>query len=119
MEKLCVALTVLLTVYGQIVVKWAVLRQGPFPTGGPARLQFLIALLFNPWVWSAFLAAFLAALSWMIAMTKLDLGVAYPFMSVAFVLVSFLGVFLFRESVSPSRIAGVVFIVLGLIFVSR
>jgi multidrug transporter EmrE-like cation transporter len=119
MARLCVALTILLTVYGQIVVKWAVLKQGPFPAGWPARLEFLIRLLSSPWVWSAFAAAFLAAVSWMVAMTRLDLSAAYPFMSLAFVLVLALSILFFHEPLSATRIVGVFLIVLGLICVSR
>jgi multidrug transporter EmrE-like cation transporter len=119
LAKISVALTILLTVYGQIVVKMAVLKQGPFPNAWPARFDFLVRLLLNPWVWSAFAAAFLAAVSWMIAMTRLDLNVAYPFMSLAFVLVFALGVLVFHEPLSAVRITGIVLIVLGLICVSR
>ena len=89
MSYVYVAATVLLTVYGQLVVKWQV--------GDAARLAdpsqrtaFLLGLLANPWVLSAFAAAFAAALCWMLAMVKLELSHAYPFISLSFVLVLFL-----------------------------
>jgi multidrug transporter EmrE-like cation transporter len=106
-----VAATVLLTVYGQLVVKWQVAAalQGE-PAG---RAAFLLGLLANPWILSAFAAAFGAALCWMLAMVKLDLSHAYPFVSLSFVLVLFASAALFGEPLSFAKIAGVALIVAG------
>src|SRR3954468_8472724 len=64
-----VAATLLLTVYGQGIVKWRVGEAGVFPAGTRDRVSFLARLVLDPWVLSAFAAAFLAAVSWMAAMT--------------------------------------------------
>jgi multidrug transporter EmrE-like cation transporter len=114
-----VALTVLLTVYGQIVLKWRIGLAGPGPEGFPEKLYFLVALLANPWVISAFVAAFAASLAWMGAMTKFELSHAYPFMSLNFVLVLVLAALLFHEPLSAPRVLGVALIVLGVVVGSR
>lgn len=57
----------------------------------------MIRLLENPWVASCFLAAFLGAWTWMIALTRFDLSYAYPFTSLTFVLILLLSAMLFRE----------------------
>jgi drug/metabolite transporter (DMT)-like permease len=112
MSYVYVAVTVLLTVYGQLVVKWQV--------GDAARLAdpsqraaFLAALLANPWVLSALAAAFAAALCWMLAMVKLDLSHAYPLVSLSFVLVLFLSALFFGEPLTWQKAAGVALIVGG------
>src|SRR5699024_782273 len=76
---------------------------------------FLMLLFLNPWILSGFLAAFLAALSWMAAMTKFEISYAYPFMSLSFVLVFIFSVFFFGDSFSIQKIAGIACIVLGII----
>jgi drug/metabolite transporter (DMT)-like permease len=107
-----VAATVLLTVYGQLVVKWQVTEAARH--GEPTdRAAFLLALIANPWVVSALAAAFGAALCWMLAMVKLDLSHAYPFVSLSFVLVLFLSAALFGEPLSLAKMAGVALIVAG------
>ena len=113
MSYLYVFATVLLTVYGQIIIKWKVLGAGVFPDAWPDRAWFLAGLLLDPWVLSAFAAAFLAALSWMVAMTKLDLSHAYPFVSLSFVLVLLLSGVVFNEPVTWYKVIGVVLIVGG------
>lgn len=114
MSYLYVFFTIILTVYGQIVIKWQVLKAGAFPEDASGKLYFLMHLLLNPWVISAFAAALLASVTWMAAMTKLQLSHAYPFMSLAFVLVILLSNVFFGEQVTTLKIAGIVLVVLGL-----
>lgn len=115
MSYLYIALTIALTVYGQIVIKWQVLKAGALPEALPDKIAFLFNLLLNPWVVSAFAAALLASVFWMAAMTKLQLSHAYPFMSLAFVLVLMASGLFFNEPVTPLKIAGILLIILGII----
>jgi drug/metabolite transporter (DMT)-like permease len=119
MSYLYVILTVLLTVYGQIVIKWQVTQAGAFPAGGYERMHFLWTLLLNPWVISSLAAAVLAALSWIVAMTKLQLSHAYPFVSLSFALVLFLSWALLDEPLSWQKVAGVILIGCGVILSSQ
>ena len=56
-----IALTLLFTVYGQLVLKWQMGGAGTLPPGGPDKLVFLLRQFLNPWVVSGFVAAFLFA----------------------------------------------------------
>jgi drug/metabolite transporter (DMT)-like permease len=114
-----VLFTVLLTVYGQLIAKWRVHQAGPFPTDLGKKMGFLTSLLFDPWIISGILAAFLAALSWMAALTKLELSYAYPFLSLAFVLVVILSTFFFHEPVTLPKVLGIVLVIAGLIVSSQ
>jgi len=119
MGYIYIALTILFTVYGQMVLKWQVALSGPLPSGSVEKVTFLLGLLLNPWVLSGFCAAFLASLAWMAAMTKFQLSYAYPFMSLNFVLVLGLSAWLFQEPVSMAKVAGIVLVVLGIILGSQ
>lgn len=114
-----VLLTVLLTVYGQLVLKWRVLAAGLPPADATGKARFYLVLLTNPWILSAFAAAFAAALCWMTAMMKLDINKAYPFMALNFVLVGFLAVPLFGESMTWPKIGGLALVVAGLLLTSQ
>lgn len=119
MSYVYIAMTVLLTVYGQIVIKWQAALAGTLPVGGGEKLLFLLRLVLNPWVASGLFAAFLASLTWMAAMTKLPLSHAYPFMSMAFVLVMFLSAFIFHEPLTWTKAIGMVCIVVGIVIGSQ
>ncbi|GAP65644.1 hypothetical protein MBSD_n0934 [Mizugakiibacter sediminis] len=114
-----ILLTVLLTVYGQIVIKWQVNLAGALPAQFSERTLFLLKLIVNPWILSALAAAFLASIAWMAAMTRFELSKAYPFMALNFVLVGILAVHLFGETVNPAKIVGLVLVIAGLIVSSQ
>lgn len=111
--------TVLLTVYGQLIVKWRVNQAGPLPVELVKKAVFLVSLLIDPWVVTVIPATLVAGLCWMAAMTKLELSYAYPFMSLAFVLVLILSAVLFHETVSMPKVLGMVIVILGLIIASQ
>ena len=119
MSYVYVMCTVLLTVYGQIAIKWQVLEAGPLPTDPGEKIRFLARLLLNPWVLSALAAALLAAVSWMAAMTRLELSHAYPFMSLAFVFVMLCSAWFFNEPITAFKVAGIALVVLGLVVGSQ
>ena len=107
------------TVYGQLILKWRIASFGPLPAYTEDKLRFLIALLFDPAIFSGFAAAFLASLAWMAAMTKFDLSHAYPFMSLNFVVVLFLSGWLLNEPVTFQKAFGILLIVFGTFVAAR
>lgn len=116
---LFVAVTVICTVYGQIIVKWQTGKAGVFPSATDARLHYVWGLLSNPWMLSSLLATGVAAVAWIAALSHLELSRAYPFVSASFVLVLVLSVIVFGEAMTPLKIAGALLIVVGLIVGSQ
>ena len=114
MSYVFVAATVLFTVYAQVVIKWQAITAGAVPQGAGEKLWFLLRMLANPWIISAYAAALLASVCWIAAMTKLELSHAYPFTSVTFVLVVVLGSVLFGETITWPKLLGMSFIILGI-----
>lgn len=117
---LMVLLTILLTTYGQIVLKWQVSLPYRAPAVAWARdWPPLLVLLLRPWVMSAFVAAFGASLCWMLAISRLELSRAYPFMALNFLLVCVLAVPLFGETFTMAKTVGLSCIIFGLIVLSQ
>lgn len=119
MSYFYILLTILLTVYGQVVIKWQVMNAGSIPPDLTGKFNFLFQLLLNPWIISAYAAALLASVFWMAAMTKLQLSHAYPFMSATFVLILILSSLLFHEPVTWPKLVGLGLIVAGIIVGSQ
>ncbi len=116
---LFVALTIVFTVYGQLVLKWQISDAGELPDGIVEKVIFLGKQYFRPWIISGLIAAFLASGAWMAAMTQLELSFAYPFMSLAFVAVMLLSVALFNETLAWNKVLGTFIIIIGLIVIVR
>ena len=111
--------SILLTASSQLIVKWRVNRAGQLPVELARKFLFLTGLLLDPWVLTGILAAFVAGLSWMTAMTRLELSFAYPFISLSFVLVLVFSALLFHETVTAPKVIGMLLIIAGIIITSR
>ncbi|MBL9130381.1 MAG: EamA family transporter [Verrucomicrobiaceae bacterium] len=116
---LFVFLTVLLTVLGQLLVKTGMSRVGAAPSEPGALPWFLFKALFHPANFFGLACAFLAAFSWMAALTRVELSFAYPFTSLSIVLVMALSSWLFGEKVVAQQWVGVAVVCLGLWIASR
>lgn len=114
---LYIAGTLLFTVYGQIIIKW---RFNALAFRLPKASFFdavasLLKILLDPYIFSGFASAFIASMFWMAAMSKLEITKAYPFMSLAPILVFMIGVAFLNEEFTWGKVVGLVFITLGLI----
>ncbi|MDF2690484.1 MAG: rane protein [Gammaproteobacteria bacterium] len=116
MGLLYVAFTVLCTVIGQLIIKWQMSYIGALPIGISPKILVILKLMTNFWILGALFLAYLASLSWMIAMTKLPLSYAYPFTSLSILLVFIAGALFFKEPVQLLQIIGVSLIILGICF---
>jgi drug/metabolite transporter (DMT)-like permease len=114
-----ILLTLAFTVYGQLVLKWQMGSAGPLPHGHLDKLGFLLQQFMNPWILSGFVSAFVASLAWMAAMTRFELNYAYPFMSLAFVIVMILGVLFLGEALNARKIVGTLMVMAGLVVIAR
>lgn len=111
-----VACTLLLTVYGQLILKWRLnILSFQLPEGIYYKLTSLLKLIFDPYIFSGFASAFLAALFWMAAISKLEITKAYPFMSLAPVLVFLISIGFLGEPFSWGKLVGLILIISGLV----
>jgi len=114
MTYLYIVGTVLFTVYGQLILKWRIGKYGELPDGFFEKIIFLLKVMFDPFVFSGLVAAFIAALFWMAAMTKFDVSYAYPFITAGLTLLTVvLAILLFGESFTLPKMVGVLFIIVG------
>jgi multidrug transporter EmrE-like cation transporter len=114
---LYVAITLALTVYAQLVLKWRMNEQGGLPDTGRGR--YLLDLLTDPWIISAFGLAAVAAVAYLAALANLDLSRAYPVMALSFGIVVLGSAAFLGESVTPIRLIGIAIITLGVFVASR
>jgi drug/metabolite transporter (DMT)-like permease len=114
-----IALTVALTVYSQLVLRWQ-MSQVAAPSGETAaRLLYYAGVLLRPWILSAMAATFVSGLSWMAALNRFPLSYAFPYMALNFVLVMIGSALFFAEPVTPQKIAGNTLIILGVVLLAR
>lgn len=110
-----VAMTILLTVFAQLAIKWQVLQLVTSREAATNKLAFVVIVLTRPVAIVALLSALAAAGFWVSAMSKLPLSLAYPFMSLTFPLVMLGSSMLFGETLSWQSWGGAALVMAGLI----
>ncbi|HEV8574734.1 MAG TPA: EamA family transporter [Dehalococcoidia bacterium] len=114
-----IAVTVLLTGYAQVILKYEINSVPSMPSGLP-MIGFLVKFtLFRPLVLSAFLSGFVASFAWMAALSRFELSYVYPFMSLNFVFVVALSFLLFGEGMHAYKFVGLAVICIGVLIVSK
>lgn len=111
--------TVVLTVYGQLIVKWRVGELGALPPGTMEKIEVMLRLTITPWMLSVYAAAVLAGLAWMFAVSQLELSRAYPFVGLTFGLVLIASAVFFGESVTAGKLLGTGLIIAGILVGAR
>ena len=112
--------TVAFTVYGQIILKWRIGIYGQLPDSASDKILFLLKALLDPYIFSGLVAAFIASLFWMAAMTKFDVSLAYPLITAGLTLTTvFMAFVILSEPVSINKVIGVVLIISGVLFMIR
>ena len=101
-------LACLLTCAGQIAQKYAVEGWRGVDTGVAQKLR-------SPWLWLALLCLGLGLLVWLLVLQQLDVGVAYPMLSLNFVWVTLAAWGIWREPVARRHWVGVGLIVVGIV----
>ena len=104
----------LLVAYSQIIVKW---RSGYINASVDHwGIKQVANYLFDPVIFSAYLAAFVASLAWLYVVIKLPLTVAFPvYIGVTFILVLLGGWLFLSEAMTISRLISMVLILAGII----
>jgi len=85
---------------------------------GGGSLPEIIRGIFTPYVFSGFVLYGLSSVIYLMALSKLDLSYAYPFVALSFVMVTFLSWWLLDETLPPLRVVGLVLIMTGVLTVA-
>ena len=112
-------LTLLLTTYGQLILKWRLRFYEEFPSQFKQQMLFFVKTLIDPYILSGFVAAFVASLTWIAALTRFDLSYAYPFTSLSFIVVLIVSYFLFNEPFTLNKLIGVILIMAGVYIAAK
>ena len=108
---------VLFTVTGQLLLKQGMLRVGR--VGGLDRIiPTLMTAFTNPFVIGGIVTYGFTTMIWLIILSRVKLSVAYPMISLGYVISIFFAWMLFNESVPKVRAVGAVVICIGLYLVA-
>jgi multidrug transporter EmrE-like cation transporter len=115
---LLILASVLLGVVGQLLIKTGLNRIGPLLLKGQGVALVAWRVGMNPLIWGGLGLYAVSTLFWVVALSRVELGYAYPFISLSYVLILLASWALFREAVSLTRLLGVAAICLGIVVIA-
>jgi multidrug transporter EmrE-like cation transporter len=112
-----ILLAVLLGAVGQVIMKMGMKIYGQ--VSAASVWSQLVPILKVPQVFLGFVCYGVSAVLWIAVVSNVDLSLAYPMVSLAYVVVFLASWFFLGEHISALRIAGLVLIVAGVLVISR
>jgi drug/metabolite transporter (DMT)-like permease len=113
--------TVVTNAAAQIMLKKGMMSLGPLKLAGDGPLglvQTVFQVVFQPFVFLGLCTFVISMASHLVVLSKVELSFAYPFLSLAYVIVTAYAFFVFGENVTAWRIAGIGAICFGTILIS-
>lgn len=112
-----VLVSVSISATAQTVLKLGVSKAKILPEA--SIIEKLLAFFMQPYVLLGFALYGTGALMWLFALRSLPVSLAYPFVSMAFIMVLLSGVFVLGESLTLPKMLGTGLIIAGLITLGR
>ncbi len=116
---LVIGCALMLNVIGQTLLKYGMGAMGPLSINAANLPQIAWQMMISPYVIGGMMVYAIATFFWLVTLSRVDLSVAYPSLSLTQVLVLGVAWLILREEISPLRVAGVLVICLGMLLVAR
>ena len=111
---------VLLNSGAQLLLKAGARAIGSVSVGSGASLAAAAwGAAMQPWIGIGLFCYFISAGLWIVALTRVDVTVAYPMLSMGYVIAALLAWQLFGEQLTMARVAGISIILLGVVVLAR
>jgi multidrug transporter EmrE-like cation transporter len=76
-------------------------------------------MVLNPPILAGLACYAISVVIWILALSRVDVSIAYPMLSVGYIVTALAGWLLFSEAVSASRMSGICVIIVGVWLVAR
>ena len=112
---------VLLNAVAQLLLKAGASSTGPILIGAPgtALARSALDLAQHPAILGGLACYAVSVVVWIVALSRVDVSIAYPMLSIGYVVNALLASWLFGEDVNAQRWLGIGVIVVGVVLVAR
>lgn len=111
--------TVATNAAAQLMLKYGMMQLGPLSFAGVNPIIKIFQIVFSPWVFLGLCTFVISMASHLFVLSKVELSFAYPFLSLAYVMVAVFAYFVFREDLNALRIAGIGLICIGTVLIAQ
>src|SRR5262249_15832284 len=110
---------VLLNAVAQLMLKAGMQRIGHFEFVWANVVPIGLQIVTNFYIFTGMVCYGVSILVWLMVLSRLEVSVAYPMVSLGYILTAVAAWNWFGEALSPMRVAGIAVIILGVFMISR
>ena len=110
---------VLLNAVAQLLLKAGTNAVGQFEFGASSIIPMGMRLALEPHIIGGIACYVVSLVAWIMALSRVEVSVAYPMLSIGYVVNAIGAWYLFGEPLSAMRVIGVGFIICGVFIVAR
>ncbi len=110
---------VLLNAAAQLLLKAGTNAIGHFDFHWDNILPIGLKIAFQPFILGGLSCYVVSVVVWILALSRVQVSMAYPMLSIGYVVNAIIAYYWFGEAVSPMRLAGIGVIIVGVYIVSR
>jgi len=114
-----ILLATALGIGGQFMLKYGMGQMGPLSLSVASIPQIIAKIVTAPYVIGGLIVYGVGTFFWLITLSRIELSVAYPFVSLNQVLIFVIAWLVLHEQISPQRGIGVTIICIGMLLVAR
>lgn len=114
-----ILLGVLLNAGAQLLLKAGMERIGHFDFSWANIVPIGIQVAFNPFVLIGLCCYVFSVIVWILVLSRVEVSIAYPMVSLGYIINAVAAYYLLGESLTLTRISGVVVILVGVFLVAR
>jgi multidrug transporter EmrE-like cation transporter len=107
-----------LSVTGETMLKKGVNSLEGLEFAPATLIPTFVRIFTNPLVFLGFIFIFGGSLFWLAVLSKWDLSLAYPLLSISYIASLFIGALVLGEQVTLIRIVGVIVVVVGVVLIT-
>ena len=110
---------VLLNAVAQLALKASVTHMGPISVSMENAWPVALRLMSEPWLWVGLGCYGVSVIVWILALSRVDVSIAYPMLSIGYIVNAIAAWALLGEILSPGRLLGIGIICIGVIVLAR
>ena len=110
---------VLLNAIAQLALKAGVRDLGPIGLSMDQVVPTSLRLMGEPYLWTGLTLYAISVVVWILALSRVDVSIAYPMLSLGYVVNAFAAYWLFGEVLTPMRLVGIGIIIVGVYVLTR
>ena len=110
---------VLLNAIAQLALKASVSDTGIINLDMQSLLSSAGSLAFNLWLWIGLICYAISVVVWILALSRVDVSIAYPMLSIGYIVNAVAAWHLFDEPMNLGKVVGIGIIIVGVYILAR